>query len=48
MKQQKVSGIVVMDRSKYINKYFDILRTKPFIKLTHGSTKSIENKINKN
>ena len=34
-----------MDRSKYTDKYLDILKTEQFTILKHDATKSIENKI---
>ena len=34
-----------MDRSKYIDKYSDILKTEQFTIFKHDTTKSTENKI---
>ena len=45
MKQDKGRGVVVMDRSKYTEKYLSILQTEQFTNLRHDLTKSIENKI---
>ena len=39
MKQDKGRGVVVMDRSKYTEKCFNILETEQFTKLRHDPTK---------
>ena len=45
IKQDKGSGVVVMDWSKCIEKCLNILQTEQFTKLRHDPTKSIETKI---
>ena len=45
MKQDKGRGVVVTDRSKYIEKCLSILQTEQFTKLRYDPTKSIQNKI---
>ena len=45
IKQDKGSGVVVMDWSKCTEKCLNILQTEQFTKLRHDPTKSFENKI---
>ena len=43
--RQRTLDVVVMDRSKYIEKCLHILQTEQFTKLRNDPTKSIEKKI---
>ena len=45
MKQDKGSGVVIMDKSKYIEKFLQHLDTPNFTKLSTDITKSIESKV---
>ena len=45
LRQDKGTGIVIIDRNRYTNKSLNILNTEPFWKLDRDSTKPIEAKI---
>ena len=44
MKQDKARGVVLMDRTVYLEKCLDILDTNQFTKLSRDPTKKIEEK----
>ena len=45
MKQDKGSGVVFMDKTKYQEKCLALLNTNQFIKLNRNPTKQIKTKI---
>ena len=45
LKQDKGQGLVVMDRSKYTEKFLEMLSTKQFTVVENDATKTLESKI---
>ena len=45
LKQDKSRGIVILNRSKYIEKYLSLLDSNQFAELYHDPTDSIERKL---
>ena len=43
--QDKVKGVVIMDKGKYTEKCLNLLNSNQFNKLTHDPNKSVENKV---
>ena len=45
MKQDKGRGVVILDQTKYIEKFYNIINTNQFLKLDIDPTKTLDNKI---
>ena len=45
MKQDRGRGVVIMNRSKYLEKFLSILQGKQFMKLDHDPTSKLETKV---
>ena len=43
--QDKVKGVVIMDKGKYTEKCLNLLNSNQFNKLSHDPNKSVENKV---
>ena len=45
MKQDKGRGVVILDHTKYIEKFYNIINTNQLLKLDIDPTKTLDNKI---